>query len=158
MKRLTMLVTEVVPMAALLMALSGAALAQTRGGGDVCLSQGGQTIYDSGPSDCGADPDSQAVTVNHSYAEVDSDSQAVAVNGSGIFAARSSQAVAVNHSGAVPLFDSQAVAVNHSFAGAAVDSEAVAVNHSDAFASHSCSATALNGEEEDCGTGGFPID
>jgi hypothetical protein len=115
-----MLVTVAAMMAALLMALSGAALAQeARGGGDVCVSDRGETLIDIGASSCYTGPASQAVAVNDSFAYSDFDG-------------------------------GEALAVNHSEALAEVDSEAVAVNHSDAFAFDSCSATALNGEVERC--------
>jgi len=127
MKRLTMLVTVVVFMAATMMALAGAALAQEdRGGADVCVSQDGQTIYDSGPSFCRSGATSQAVAVNNSEAE----------------AGRNSTAVAVNDSFTNPFDNSEGVAVNNSFAGADTDSEAYALDH--------CVATAFHGEEEVC--------
>ncbi len=79
MRRMILLVTVAAMMAAM-MALSGAALAQARGGGDVCVSQGGQTIYDMGASSCFSNPTSQAVAINHSFADARNDSQAVAIN------------------------------------------------------------------------------
>ena len=66
---------------ALLMALSGAALAQEdRGGADVCVSDRGETLIDIGTSNCFSDPTSQAVAVNDSEAIAGSDSEAVAVD------------------------------------------------------------------------------
>src|SRR5215216_4637048 len=128
-------------MAALLMALSGAALAQDRGGADVCVSDEGELLVDIGASNCFSDATSQAVAINDSGAP-GFDGEAVAVNHSLVFASFDSEAMAVNHSEATADFDSEAVAVNESGAFSAFDSEAVAVNHSGAFANADCSATA----------------
>ena len=81
MRRITSVLSVMVVMAAMV-AVSGAALAQEpRGGADVCVSQGGQTIYDMGASSCFSNPTSQAVAINHSdFAAAQNNSQAVAIN------------------------------------------------------------------------------
>ena len=77
-------------MAAVMMALAGAALA------DVCVSAEGETIYDSGgPSSCFSDPTSEAVAVTNSSAFASLDSEAVAVN--------ESSALAIDHCAATAL-------------------------------------------------------
>ena len=91
MRRIILVVTVAAMMAALLMALPGAALAD-----DVCVSHEGETIYDSGPSRCSSDPTSQAVAVNYSFASAASDSEAVAVNHSFAYAEDHCVATALN--------------------------------------------------------------
>ncbi len=65
----------------------------------MCLSQGGQTIYDSGPSFCSSDPTSQAAAVNGSKASAEFDSEAVAVHHSLAFANADCSATALNGEG-----------------------------------------------------------
>jgi hypothetical protein len=60
-RRSILLVTVALMMVAWMMALSGAALAQ---GGDVCVSNKGDTKVDRGDSTCSSDETSRAVAVN----------------------------------------------------------------------------------------------
>ena len=165
MKRIMLMVT-VALMLGLMVALSGAALAQ---GADVCVSIKGETKVQKGESFCQSDETSRAVAVNAMYAVALGDSKAVAVNnGSQAFAFDNGKATAVNDfSLAVAELDSKATAVNHSlassygssaargvndgFAVAEEDSKATAVNDSVAYALRNCTAMAKNGEEVECG-------
>ena len=122
MKRNLVLVA-VALMMALMMAVSGVALAQ---GGDVCVSNKGQTKDQRGTSTCSSDSISRALAVN--------ESSATAVN--------NSQATAINNSVATASANSQATA------SAGTYSEATAVNDSTAIALGNC--TARNGETAKC--------
>ena len=150
-KRLAVLgATTSMILAAMLMALAGAALAQPGGGPDVCVSIKGDTKVDKGESTCFSNSTSKAVAVKGSYAVAYRDSRAHAVNDSLATADRDSRAHAVNNSFAIAYRDSRAHAVNNSSAFAFDDSRAHAVNNSFAFAWFECVATAQNGEVEDC--------
>jgi hypothetical protein len=152
-------------MTAAMMAVSGAALAQSGGGADVCVSIKGETKVDKGESICFSDSTSHAVAVHGGYVDalLDShatavgsfaqavvDSRATAVNGSNATAFVDSEARALNHSSALAFRDSEATAANHSRATALFDSEASALNGGRAFAYDHCTATA-NSEAETCG-------
>ena len=143
MRRLMVLVTVSAMMAAMI-ALSGAALAQPRGGDDVCVSHEGETIYDNGASDCPSRPNSTAVAINNSFAFADDDGQAVAVDHSAADATIDSQAVAINHSFASAINDSGAVAIDDSGADVFDDSVGVAINNSSANAFNAGIALATN--------------
>jgi hypothetical protein len=138
----------VLPMA-LLMVVMGASPALALGVRDLCVSQSGQTVYQTGPRTCFSDATSQAVAFNQSFADASNASQAVAIDG---FAGANehSQAVAIDRSFAVAQSYSQAVAIDRSFAGALNHSQAVSINRASAFAFDACTVVALNGEEVSC--------
>jgi hypothetical protein len=121
----------VLPMA-LLMVVMGASPALALGVRDLCVSQGGQTVYQTGDRTCFSDPTSQAVAFNQSFADASNASQAVAIDG---FAGANEH--------------SQVVAIE-SFAVAQSYSQAVAIDRSFALASNSCAVAALNGEAVSC--------
>ena len=124
----------VLPMA-LLMVVMGASPALALGVRDLCVSQGGQTVYQTGARTCFSDPTSQAVAFNQSFAD----------------ASNASQAVAIDQSFAGANIGSQAVAIDQSdFAAAQNSSQAVAIDRSFAVASNSCAVAALNGEAVSC--------
>ncbi len=133
---------------AVVMVVMVASPAFARGGADVCVSQGGQTVYDTGASNCFSDATSQAVAINRSFANASESSQAVAIEAFAD-ASESSQAVAIEAFAGANI-DSQAVAINRSFAGAQNNSQAVAINKSAALALNACAVAALNGEVERC--------
>ncbi|HEV2123529.1 MAG TPA: hypothetical protein VGW38_12235, partial [Chloroflexota bacterium] len=122
-------------MLAMMVALSGAALAQPGGAADVCVSIKGDTKVDKGESECFSDETSKAVAVNNSLARAFFDD---------------SKAHAVNNSTAEAFLNSKATAVNDSYAGADRNSRATAVNDSAALAFENCVATARNDEVEVC--------
>ena len=124
----------VLPMA-LLMVVMGASPALALGVRDLCVSQGGQTVYQTGPRTCFSDPTSQAVAIDRSFADASNASQAVAID-------QSDFAAAQNRSQAVAIDRSVGVALNHS--------GAVAIDRSFAFAIDACTVVALNGEEVSC--------
>ena len=133
-RRISVLLAMAV-MLALMVGLSGAALAQPGGGGpDVCVSIKGDTKVDKGESGCRSDETSKAVAVNDSYANAIFGSDATAVNDSVAFASD----------------NGDATAINDSYADASDNSDATAVNDSVAWARQDCVATAHNGEGEFC--------
>jgi hypothetical protein len=80
MRRMLLLMTLGAMMAALMMTLSGVALAQ--GGADVCVSIKGEEKVDKGGSTCSSEDASKAVAVNSSDAIALNDATAVALNDS----------------------------------------------------------------------------
>jgi hypothetical protein len=115
MRRILLVLTVAAMMAALMMSLSGVALAQ---GGDVCVSVKGEVRADSegGPSDCFSDSTSLAVAVNNSTAVALANSKAKAINNSQVFTGDDSKTTAINDSDAFALFNSEATAINDSTA------------------------------------------
>ena len=77
MRRMLLLMTVAATMA-LMMAISGVAVAQ---GGDVCVSNKGETKVQKGDSSCFSDATSHAVATNGSQAGAVDDSKANAHNG-----------------------------------------------------------------------------
>ena len=142
----------VLPMA-VVMVVMGASPAFASAGADVCVSQGGQTVYDTGASGCFSDPTSQAVAIG-GFADASNASQSVAIGG---FAGANdhSQAVAIRSDFAAAQSHSQSVAIDRSVAGALNHSQAVAIDDAFAFAFDDCAVVALNGGEETCGDLGF---
>jgi hypothetical protein len=136
--RRTMLLLTV--MAATLVMASGVALAQPRGGSDLCVSHEGETIYNQGTSDCLSDPTSTAVAIN-SFADASNDSVAVGIN-SFVGANIDSVAVGIDDSFATAQNDGVAVGIDHSVAQA--------IDHSVALAFDACDVRAVNGEVETC--------
>jgi hypothetical protein len=101
-----LLASVVAVAAALMAAMSGAALA------DVCASRGGETVVLGGTSTCFSDSTSQAAALNGSSAGAAFDSQAVAANNSRALANYGSQAVALNGSTAFANFNCVATALS----------------------------------------------
>jgi hypothetical protein len=110
-RRSILLVTSALMLVALMMAVSGAALAQ----GDVSVSNKGETKVQKGISTCGSDSTSHAVAHNDSEA----------------FAVDDSNAKATNDSSVMAVDDGNAQAHKDSFAGAFGDCTATAQNGED---------------------------
>jgi hypothetical protein len=149
--RRILLVLTVAAMLAVMMSLSGVALAQ---GCDVCVSIKGELKVNSegGTSTCSSQPGTQsrAVAVNGSTAHASGDSTALAINTSVATASNGSDSKAINRSFANANVNSEATAINRSFAVAFEDSEATATNDSCAGAVNGTTATARNGEFVSC--------
>ena len=91
MKKRIVLLT-VAAMMALMMAMSGVALAQA----DVCVSIKGETKAQKGNSVCESDTTSRAIAIKDSQANADFGSDAKAINGSDAIARFDSTATATN--------------------------------------------------------------
>ena len=100
----------VLPMA-VVMVVMGASPAFASAGADVCVSQGGQTVYDTGASGCFSDPTSQAVAIG-GFADASNASQSVAIDRSVAGALNHSQAVAIDDAFAFAFDDCAVVALN----------------------------------------------
>ena len=78
----------------------------------MCVSQGGQTVYDTGASGCSSDATSQAVSFDQSEAFAQNHSQAVAIDRGVALAKNRSNAVALNRAFAFAFDACSVVALN----------------------------------------------
>ena len=84
------------PMALLMVVMGASPALASWGVTDLCVSQGGQTVYDTGASLCSSDATSQAVAINRSFAGALNHSQAVSINHAFAFAFDACSVVALD--------------------------------------------------------------